>query len=55
VRSNIRIAAASRQNSLGAVDSSSGDVARHNHLMQEAAALRVKLNEVQAESAGFCR
>jgi hypothetical protein len=55
VRSNIRIAAASRQNSLGAVEVSSGEVARHNQLMQEAAALRVQLNEVQAESAGFCR
>ena len=57
VRSNIRIAAASRQFSSGSGggEGSASERLKQGQMMQEIAALRSQLSQVQAESAGFCR
>jgi hypothetical protein len=55
IRSNIRIAAVSRENALVSSNETASDAAKHNQLMQEIAALRSQLNAVQADSATFCR
>ena len=55
IRSNIRIAAASRQNASIAAEAGPSDAALHSQMMQEMASMRSQLSEVQAESAGFCR
>ena len=55
IRSNIRISNLSRQNAPRASDASASNLAKHSQMMQEIAALRAQLNQVQADSAGFCR
>ncbi len=55
IRSNIRISNVSRQNAPSASDASASNVAKHSQMMQEIAALRAQLSQVQADSAGFCR
>jgi hypothetical protein len=55
IRSNLRIAAVSRQTPSGTSHESANDAAKHSQLLQEIAALRSQLDAVQADSAAFCR